>query len=174
MDNRKKGFTLIELLVVIAVISLLASIILVNVNGFMEKVRDTRRKLDLKSLENALEVFYSSSGHYPLGGWYASCWNPSGNWIADSGNYNWSVDIIQQPHDPVDPCSHWPWDGSGTAPSATYAYYSDNGQRYVLVTRLENGSDRATIQYSNTLWFDGTSLYTAHGWYGRAYVVIHP
>ncbi len=45
-----RGFTLIELLVVIAIIGILASIVLVSVNGGRAKGRDAKRIEDLQSI----------------------------------------------------------------------------------------------------------------------------
>lgn len=166
-----RGFTLIELLVVIAIIGLLATIVTVSVNSARIKARDTKRIADLKQLSSALALYYDTTGHYPIGGWYASCWG-SGNWIGDNGNYNWSTSYLStQPHDPVDTCI-WPWDGANPTPSATYAYWSDNGTRFALVARLENANNKSTIQNANTPWFDGNSLYSYHGWYARAYALL--
>ena len=61
----KKGFTLIELLVVIAVIGILASVILVGVASFRGKGRDARRVSDVRQLQNALELYFTSNASYP-------------------------------------------------------------------------------------------------------------
>jgi prepilin-type N-terminal cleavage/methylation domain-containing protein len=50
-----RGFTLIELLVVIAIIGILASIILVSVNGARGSGRDAKRVEDLRSMLQTLE-----------------------------------------------------------------------------------------------------------------------
>ena len=59
-----RGFTIIELIVVIAIISVLGSIISANVNGFIAKARDARRKADLRQLEKALEMNYAKYNSY--------------------------------------------------------------------------------------------------------------
>lgn len=57
---RSRGFTLIELLVVIAIIGLLSSVVLASLNGARLKGRDARRLADLKQMQVALELYYSS------------------------------------------------------------------------------------------------------------------
>jgi len=68
----KRGFTLIELLVVIAIIGLLASIILASLSGARAKARDARRASDLHDFQEALELYVSDRGHYPI----TSCASP--------------------------------------------------------------------------------------------------
>ncbi len=69
------GFTLIELLVVIAIIGLLASVVLVSLNGARTKARDTKRMADVSQLQKALALYYDSNNQYPgsdnqgCGGW---------------------------------------------------------------------------------------------------------
>ena len=67
-SKKDRGFTLIELLVVIAIIGLLSSIVLASLNGARKKGRDARRLADLKQLQVALELYYSSqaSPGYPV------------------------------------------------------------------------------------------------------------
>ncbi|MDP4010388.1 MAG: type II secretion system protein [Candidatus Spechtbacteria bacterium] len=56
--KRGKGFTLIELLVVIAIIGLLASIVLVAVQGPRVSARDAKRVADMRGLQTAMELCY--------------------------------------------------------------------------------------------------------------------
>ena len=56
--KRNKGFTLIELLVVIAIIGLLASIVLVAVQGPRTSARDAKRVADMRGLQTAMELCY--------------------------------------------------------------------------------------------------------------------
>jgi len=61
----KNGFTLVELLVAVGIIGLLASISMVSFNGIRGKARDAKRISDIKEVQNALEIYYSSTGYYP-------------------------------------------------------------------------------------------------------------
>lgn len=166
----QRGFTLIELLVVISIISLLSSVILSAVNGARLKARDAQRRLTVKQIQNALEVYRSVVGTYPLSGnngpGGASCITPGGvggAWTSASDAACWAALATQlQPYLstlPVDP-KQSTQTGSGVGPlfDATqygYSYFSWGtgtasswgcvaGQFYVIVYRLEGSS--ATVQ----------------------------
>jgi type II secretion system protein G len=61
----KKGFTLIELLVVITIIGLLTAIAASSYTQAQKKGRDGKRKTDLKSVQQALELYFQTNGVYP-------------------------------------------------------------------------------------------------------------
>lgn len=64
-NKNKAGFTLIELLVVIAIIGLLASVVLLALNGAREKSREAKRLADVRQLASALELYYNDINSYP-------------------------------------------------------------------------------------------------------------
>jgi prepilin-type N-terminal cleavage/methylation domain-containing protein len=64
--NFKKAFTLLELLVVIGIIAVIVSLGFASYSTAQKKVRDTKRKSDLKEIQNALEQYYVICGYeYP-------------------------------------------------------------------------------------------------------------
>lgn len=106
------GFTLIELLVVISVISILGGITVQSFSGAQAKARDAQRKSDLKSLRDALELYYNDNKQYP----------PNSSMTFDSS------DIKSVPKDPKTKVS--------------YTYISSaSGDCYILAASLENDKD---------------------------------
>jgi prepilin-type N-terminal cleavage/methylation domain-containing protein len=84
---KQKGFTLIELLVVISIIGLLASVVLVALNGARVKARDAKRISDKKQVITAMNLYIDggTTGTFPSTGsaWYClapsseTCWRGS-------------------------------------------------------------------------------------------------
>jgi len=61
-----KGYTLLELLVVIGLITILMSFGAASYSTAQQKARDSKRKSDLRTLQNALEQYYSVCSYkYP-------------------------------------------------------------------------------------------------------------
>ncbi len=60
-----KGFTLLELLIVIAIIGIIASVIFASVSSARAGGRDTKKITELKSVVNALNLYFSANGYYP-------------------------------------------------------------------------------------------------------------
>lgn len=166
MNKRQKrsAFTLIELLVVISILAVLTTFATVNYTQAKIKGRDARRKADLKSLKQALELFYHENGHYPPLIFDASDYSSNssgsgtGQWIDDLGTKY----INPQPKDPNQANSFnnffaensltklnlispvYAGGGTGSTPDFVpyYNYYADsNGSRYVLWAVLENTND---------------------------------
>jgi len=66
MKKHIRGFTLIELLVVIAIIGLLASVVVASLGSARAKARDSKRIQGLTQVRNALELYRSENGEYPM------------------------------------------------------------------------------------------------------------
>jgi prepilin-type N-terminal cleavage/methylation domain-containing protein len=63
--KHQTGFTLIELLVVISIIGVLASVALVRLDDAQAAARDAQRVSEMRSIMNALAMFYADHTRYP-------------------------------------------------------------------------------------------------------------
>jgi general secretion pathway protein G len=85
----KKGFTILELLVVVGIIGLLITAGTVSYTTVQKKARDTKRRTDLRDIQNSFEQYYSTCGfQYPYSatgvlsaGNQLTCANPVANYI---------------------------------------------------------------------------------------------
>lgn len=62
----KKGFTIIELLVVSALIALLVSIVFTTITGARARSRDSRREIDIKEIQNAVNLYAVNNTAFPV------------------------------------------------------------------------------------------------------------
>lgn len=60
----RRGFTLLELLVVISIIAILITISTVSFTTAQKKGRNSRRRSDMRAVQNAFEQYYSMNGGY--------------------------------------------------------------------------------------------------------------
>jgi type II secretion system protein G len=122
--HRSRGFTLIELLVVVAIIGMLASVVLASLGSARAKARDTRRLADIRQVQTALELYYSSnSSRYPSTG--------TGNYLANVSGLAPTY-IAALPKDPV----------YSAGAENDYQYWTDspvNG--YTLMAYMESIGD---------------------------------
>lgn len=66
VTNSRRGFTLVELMIVITVIAILATIAIVSFTRVQKQARDTKRKAEMKSLQTALQAYYTEKIGYPV------------------------------------------------------------------------------------------------------------
>lgn len=59
-----RGFTLVELLVVIAIISILATLLLLQLGVARAKARDAKRIADVNQVRSGLELYFDDNGSY--------------------------------------------------------------------------------------------------------------
>ena len=69
--RRKKTFTLIEMLIVIVIIGILAAALVPRLQSVQSRARDSKRKVDLRTIYNANEIYKLENGKRPRAGGYA-------------------------------------------------------------------------------------------------------
>jgi general secretion pathway protein G len=65
VSRARKGFTLLELIVVITIIGILGTLVVVKVQGWVEKARIEKIKSDLREIIKAAEIYQVATGGYP-------------------------------------------------------------------------------------------------------------
>lgn len=60
-----KGFTLIELMVVVVILGVLAAVAIPQFAGKSDTAKENAAKADLKTITNALEMYYFDNEDYP-------------------------------------------------------------------------------------------------------------
>ncbi|MBF0543691.1 MAG: type II secretion system major pseudopilin GspG [Candidatus Riflebacteria bacterium] len=65
MKSKNRGFTLIELLVVLVILGLLAGLVLPRMMGRTEDARRQTAEIQIRALENALNLYFADNGFYP-------------------------------------------------------------------------------------------------------------
>jgi type II secretion system protein G len=121
-----KGFTLVELLVVIAIVGVLASVVLSSLNSARAKSRDAKRLMDLRQLQNALEMYYTDNGSYPYNGsWWGNCSTFGSKGTTGATGYipNLAPTYISQ----------LPLDPKPIGTTGCYLYQSLSGNDYLLM-----------------------------------------
>jgi general secretion pathway protein G len=63
--NYNRGFTLIELMVVIVILAALATLVAPKFFGQKEQALRTQAKVQIRNIEQALQLFYVDNGFYP-------------------------------------------------------------------------------------------------------------
>lgn len=61
----RRGMTLIEIMVVITILGLIAAAVGVAVIPKLEEAKQDTARLDIKSIGNALKLYYTKKGNYP-------------------------------------------------------------------------------------------------------------
>jgi prepilin-type N-terminal cleavage/methylation domain-containing protein len=114
--NKNRGFTLIELLVVIAIIGLIASIVVVALQGPRREARDAKRQGDIRNIATAQELCFPDAACGAVNAYFTSATTP-----ASIPGY-----IVVMPRTPEGTAYSWV-DNTG------------NNQRFCVFVRLEAG-----------------------------------
>lgn len=61
----RSGFTLLEIMVVIVILGLLAALVVPKLIGRTEEAKRTQARLQIKNIEQALQLFKLDNGFYP-------------------------------------------------------------------------------------------------------------
>jgi len=65
VPSRTAGFTLLEIMVVIVILGLLAALVVPKLIGRTEEAKQTQTRLQIKNIEQALQLFKLDNGFYP-------------------------------------------------------------------------------------------------------------
>lgn len=139
MKNR--GFTLVELMVVIVLLGILAVLGLGSFRSSQMKGRDNQRKGELRSVMQALELYYNDYGKYPAddgGGKIVACGDGTSvcDWGSALKDQNNTLYMAELPTDPL----------------VGYTYYYDvlgaTNTLFQIYARLENNEDPEILTLS--------------------------
>src|SRR3989344_4045995 len=138
----KKGFTIIELTVALSVIAVLSAVSFVFFSSSATKSRDARRETDIKEIQQALGLYATNIGKYPI--------------CATEISINGTSDCLSlalileraMPAVPRDPRNGVGGGACGTPGAFFYCYQSVDGHNYTIRYDLETN----TIQGKTAGW----------------------
>ncbi|MBI3379586.1 prepilin-type N-terminal cleavage/methylation domain-containing protein [Candidatus Gottesmanbacteria bacterium] len=129
------GFTLVELLVVIGIIAMVMVAVFPNFTGARQRARDNQRKIDLKNIQGALDLYKSDQNPpaYPTGSLGSSlcqvCWSSDGT-CGTGANSN--IYMRKFPCDPQNIANPTPY---------LYTLNASDNLKYTIIACLENPVD---------------------------------
>jgi type II secretion system protein G len=111
-NKKTSGFTLIELLVVIAIIALLSSVVMTSMASTRMKGRNATRMTSLKTIQTALELYFTNNNAYPTtgGAWWGVCVNGLSKTTSGATAYIPGLTptyISKLPTDPINDLTLW-------------------------------------------------------------------
>lgn len=173
-----KGFTLIELLVVISIIAILLAVATVSYTNSQEKGRDSRRKSDLKAVQQALELYFQQNGKYPANSTSGNAQIITCNLTGDTGARNWGSEFYCDPTGTPDPprityMNPLPKDPTNTSSTPYYYLSASPHQSYKIYAKLENPNDK-DLTTTPSACSSGTVPGSAWQTGGLYYCVINP
>jgi prepilin-type N-terminal cleavage/methylation domain-containing protein len=128
LGGRKKGFTILELLIVVAIIGILTAATLVLLSDTRARGRDAKRLSDMREIEKALNLYYSSNQNFPTS---VSTTTLSGEDAVSTTLEN-AGHISHLPPDPHHPILSYQYvtDASGTEFTLTFCLETDTIQTF--------------------------------------------
>lgn len=63
--KRQQGFTLLEIMVVVVIMGMLSAIVATNVMGSKEQASIEKASMDIKALDNALDMYKLDNHRFP-------------------------------------------------------------------------------------------------------------
>ncbi len=131
--KRKKGFTFIELMAVVVILGILAMYVMPRIFGRVDEAKVTAAKVQMKSFEQALRLFYLDNSFYPSTeqGLEALVEKPTTGRVPEKwreGGY------LEKTTIPLDPWGH------------PYVYLSPgrNGEDYEIISYGKDGQEGGT------------------------------
>ena len=147
------AFTLIELLIVILIIGILAAIIVMSVVQASAKARDVKRQQDLKNVQKALEMYYTTNGNYPStnNAWWGNCSDYGSHPISGSTGYIPNLAPTDISSLPLDPRQGIDCAGA-TNTGACYVYESDGTNYKIMALRTVETTLPTATNYLENFW----------------------
>ncbi len=131
-ERKIGGFTLLELLVVIGIIAILVGFATISYGAAQVRARDSRRKADLNSVQDALEQYYSANTFvYPATCSTASTFLAS-SWPVDPGAYTYTENCTTSTYCI---CAQLETGSGGNSNNSTCGWTSDSS--YFCVANLQ-------------------------------------
>lgn len=137
MHTHAKGFSLLELLVVISIIGILVSIATVAFTTTQQKSRDSRRRADVKAMQDAFEQYMGETGTYEA--------------CSTMASYDTGTGTIMPGGLPTDPKN-----------SGSYVYNTITGcstTSYCVCALLESGTGNANVPTAASCSYATGGLY---------------
>lgn len=129
--KRNNGFTLIELLIAMLIIAVLSTIGMIGYRSAVNKNNDAKKIEDMKTIQKALEQYYSVEGQYP-----GSCLSAGDSLTTTDG-----TKILQD------------FPSSPDSTSYTSSSCSSTGYCYCAGLETSDGNSGADCSYSGTGYY---------------------